>query len=99
MIGAELGTLVETVFVKTECVGQVNFQPIETFLAERFAVGKRKETSRKVVADVGQIRRYGVASSSEVHVVWEVKGFSDELLQNRGELQRRNQHALSLKKT
>ena len=57
----------------------MDLEPSEPAFAERFCFCEFEEATGKVVADVIQMGREGVGTSTEIDVVGEVEGISEEL--------------------
>ena len=75
----ESDSVVEAGLVEPVQVGQVDLEPSETAFAERFCFGEFEQATREVVADVVQMGREGVGAATEIDVVGEVEGVSEEL--------------------
>ena len=79
MLVDESDSVVEAGLVETVQVGQVDFEPSKTAFAERFRFCEFEQATREVVADVVQMGREGVGAATEIDVVGEVEGVSEEL--------------------
>ena len=79
----KLYSLVKTTLVKPAQIGQVYLQPPQAPLTERLGFGKEEKSTRKIVADVVQVRGDWVCSTTKVHIVGEVESISQELHPDR----------------
>ena len=79
MLVDESDSVVEAGLVETVQVGQVDLEPSETAFAERFRFCEFEQTTREIITDVVQMGREGVGTSTEIDVVGEVEGISEEL--------------------
>ena len=75
----ELYSLVEATLIETAQVGQMDLQPPQAAFTERLSLCEEKESTRKVVTDVVQVRWDGVRPATEVHVVREIELVTQEL--------------------
>jgi len=75
----KLYPLIEATLVKPAQVGHVDLQPPQAPFTERLGLGKEEESTRKIITNVVQVWRDWVCSTTEVHVVGEVEGISQEL--------------------
>ena len=81
MLVDESDSVVEAGLVEPVQVGQVDLEPSETAFAERFRFCELEQATGEIVADVVQMGRKGVGTSTEIDVVGEVEGISEELNQ------------------
>lgn len=72
-------TLVEAGLVVTVQVGQMDLQPAQSTLAQRLSLGKLQQPSTQIIANMVQIGRDGVSTSTEIDVVREIQGITNEL--------------------
>lgn len=79
----EFDTLVEGGFVVSVQVGQVNLEPAQAANSERLGLAEEEKATGEIVTDVVQMRWKGVCAATEVQVVWEVEGITDELRYNQ----------------
>ena len=68
-----LHSLIEAALVKSAQVGQMDLQPPQATFTEGLSLGEEKESTRKIVTNVVQVRWDRVCSTTEVHVVGEVE--------------------------
>lgn len=79
MVHRPVLSLIETGFVETAHIGQMDLEPPETTDAQGTLVSEFEETTGEIVADVVQIGRDGVRSAAEIEVVREVEFIGEEL--------------------
>lgn len=58
--------------ILTNFICKMNFQPVKAIFAKRLSVGKLEKTSVDIGTHVIKVRRDGIHTTTEVHVVWEV---------------------------
>ena len=79
----ELHALVETRLVVPVQVREVVLDPPQPALAERLRLVEQERVTAKVVTDVAQVGRGRVRAATEVEVVWQTKGITQELRTNQ----------------
>lgn len=76
----KLNSLVEATFVVTIQVCQMDFQPTETTFSQRFLFAEFQKPTTQVISNVTEMRRKRVRASTEVNIVGEVYGVTQELV-------------------
>lgn len=75
----KLRSFVKATLVKSAQIRQMDLQPSQATLTERFGFGKKEKPTRKIVTDVVQVWRDWVCSTTEIHVVREIEPIAQEL--------------------